>query len=416
MSLSRRSFLKASGVLFALPAFESLGATEAQLNPKRMVAVCNGLGILKENFIPKESGFDYKSTRYLDIVKEFRNKMTLFSGMSHPNVDGGHTSSKSYLTCAAHPALGSFKNSISLDQYALEKLGTQTRFSSLSLRTNSGTNSLSWTRSGIPIPAENKPSSVYNQLFLNGSKAEVAKQVQRLKMNKSVMDMLLGKSRSLNAKLSKSDREKFDEYLTSVRQVEQNMVRMQAWEEKPKPKVSAKKPVDISSESDIVGKSKLLYDMMYLALKTDSTRLITLNMMGQSTVPPVKGVSEGYHPLSHHGQNENKLKELALIEDEHMKALKGFLQKLNGVSEGDNSLLDNTMIFYGSNLGNGSNHDTRNMPIMLAGGGFKHGQHLTFDEKNNEPLANLFVVMMKQLGIDCERFGSSNKTSILGFS
>ncbi|MCM8532075.1 MAG: DUF1552 domain-containing protein [Lentisphaeraceae bacterium] len=416
MSLNRRNFLKASGVMFALPAFESLGATKTQLNPKRLVAVCNGLGILKENFIPKEIGSDYKSPRYLKIVNEFRNKMTIFSGMSHPNVDGGHTSSKSYLTCSEHPAMGSFKNSISLDQYALDYLGAQTRFSSLPLRTNKGTNSLSWTRSGIPIPAEHRPSSVYNQLFLNGSKAEKAKQVQRLKMNKSVMDTILGESKSINTKLSKPDREKFDEYLTSVRQVEQNMVRMQAWEEKPKPNVDIKRPVDISSESDVVGKSKLLFDMMYLALKTDSTRLITLNMMGQSTVPPVKGVTEGYHPLSHHGQNKNKLKELALIEDEHMKALRDFLQKLNGVHEGNDTLLDNTMVFYGSNLGNGSNHDTRNMPIMLAGGGFKHGQHLAFDQKDNEPLANLFVVMLKQMGIDTDKFGSSNKSSVKGFS
>ena len=335
--------------------------------------------------------------------------MTSFSGVSHPEVDGGHSGEKSFLTCAAHPALGSFKNTISLDQLAVDHVGSETRFSSIILSSNGG-RSLSWTRAGVPIPGEGSPAKLYRKLFVNGSKDEVETQIQRLRMGKSIMDTVLNKAKRLNQKLSKADQEKFDEYQTSVRQVEKQMIRMQEWERKPKPKVKMKMPRDISGKADVTGKAGLLFDLMHLALKTDSTRIITLNMQGHFIVPPIDGVSEGYHTLSHHGQNPKKLKELALIEDEHIKKFRDFLKNLDSVKEGDKTLLDSTMVLYGSNMGNASSHDNSNLPVMLVGGGFKHGQHLAFDSANNEPLANLFVPMLHNLGIECDRFGSSTGT------
>lgn len=406
MSITRRNFIKASGAIFALPAFESLGATPAQINPKRMVLICNNLGLIKENFIPKGSGKAYKASRYLKILAEFRNKMTSFSGVFHPEVDGGHSGEKSFLTCAAHPALGSFKNTISLDQLAVDYVGSETRFPSLILSSNGG-RSLSWTRAGVPIPGEESPSRLYRKLFVNGSKEEVATQIQRLRMGKSIMDTVLSKAKRLNQQLSKADQEKFEEYQTSVRQVEKQMIRMQEWEKKPRPKVNMKMPRDISGRDDVTGKAALLFDLMHLALKTDSTRIITLNMQGHFIVPPIEGVTEGYHTLSHHGQNPKKLQELALIEDEHLRKFRDFLKNLDSVKEGEKTLLDSTMVLYGSNMGNASSHDNSNLPVMLAGGGFKHGQHLAFDSVNNEPLANLFLPMLHNLGIECERFGSS---------
>lgn len=409
MSVTRRNFIKASGVLFALPMFESLGATQEQINPKRMVLICNNLGLIKENFIPEGSGKNFKPSRYLKLLSEFRNKMTSFSGVFHPEVDGGHSGEKSFLTCAAHPALGSFKNTISLDQLAVDHMGAETRFPSLILSSNGG-RSLSWTRAGVPIPGESSPGRLYRKLFVNGSKEEVAQQIQRLRMGKSIMDTIAAKAKSLNQKLSKADQEKFDEYQTSVRQVEKQMIRMQEWEKKPKPKVKMKMPRDISGQADVTGKAGLMFDLIHLALKTDTTRIITMNMQGHFIVPPIDGVSEGYHTLSHHGQNPKKLKELALIEDEHIKKFRDFLKNLNNVQEGGKTLLDSTMVLYGSNMGNASSHDNSNLPVMLVGGGFKHGQHLAFDSAVNEPLANLFVPMLHNLGIECDRFGSSTGT------
>ncbi|MCM8534604.1 MAG: DUF1552 domain-containing protein [Lentisphaeraceae bacterium] len=414
MKFNRRQFIKASGVAFALPVFESFGATEKQLNPKRMVAICNNLSLLTDNFKPVDSGRDYTPSRYLNFLQDYRNKFTSFSGVFHPEVDGGHSGEKSFLTCAAHPALGSFKNSISLDQLAVDHIGSETRFPSLVLTSN-GPRSLSWTRAGVPIPADQTPSRLYSKLFINGSKAEVDKQVLRLKMGKSVMDSIYGKAKRLEKQLTAADKEKFDEYVTSVRQVEKQMVRMQEWEKKPKPKVDYKKPKDIPGRADVIGKAGLMFDLMHLALKTDSTRLITINMQGEFIVPPVEGVTEGYHTLSHNGRNKDKLRQLALIEDEHMKIFRDFLGKLDGVQEAGKTLLDNTMVLYGSNMGNASSHDNRNLPVILAGGGFKHGQHLAYDPIRNEALANLFVTMLQNLGVETDKFGSSTRGYLKGF-
>lgn len=210
--------------------------------------------------------------------------------------------------------------------------------------------------------------------------------------------------------MSSADRAKFDEYLTSVREVEQQMVRQQEWEKNPKPPVSEKPPKDITDQADVIGRAKLMFDLSSLALQTDSTRVITIMMEGFFIVPPIEGVEEGYHTLSHHGQNRKKLEQLALIEDEHMRVFGDLLRKLHGTREDGGTLLDRTMVLYGSNMGNASSHDNRNLPVILAGGGFKHGQHLAFDAANNHPLGNLYVSMLHRLGIEADRFGSGTTT------
>ncbi|MCM8531157.1 MAG: DUF1552 domain-containing protein [Lentisphaeraceae bacterium] len=414
MNKTRRNFLKASGVLFALPMFESLGATQKELNPQRMVCINNNLGLIAENFTPQDSGKDYTPSRYLKHLQGVRNKFTSFSGVYHPDMGGGHPTEKSFLTCAPNPQLGSFKNSISLDQHALDYMGKETRFSSLILASNGG-QSLSWTRAGVPIPGHDSPAILYKALFVNGSEAEVRQQLIRLRMGKSIMDTVLGQAKTLGKKMTSEDKVKFDEYMTSVREVEKQMVRMQEWEKKPKPEVSYKAPKEIDGKADVVGKASLMYDLMHLALKTDSTRLITMNMQGHFIVPPVNGVVEGYHTLSHHGMKPEKLDQLALIEDAHMKAFAKLLKNLEGVNEGGKTLLDNTMVLYGGNMGNASTHDNRNLPVIMAGGNFKHGQHLAYDPKKNEHLANLYVQMLNGLGIETKKFGSSTRGYLKGF-
>lgn len=419
-SFNRRRLLQGAGVTLALPLLQSLTPVDAaekerQLtpesdgNPRRMVFICNNLGLHMPYFVPEQTGFDYKPSPYLEVLGDLRKKLTVFSGISHPHVDGGHAAEKSFLTAAPHPGSGSFRNSISVDQLVAESIGKQTRIPSLILSANGG-GSLSWTRSGVPIPGEISPSKVFRKLFTPGSSAEVNEQIIRLRQGASVMDMVLGEAKKLQKNLSRDDRQKFDEYTTSVREVEQEMVRQQEWEHKPKPRVAGKEPTDIRDQADTIGRSKLMYDLIALALQTDSTRLATVMSVGFFAVPPIDGVTEGYHTLSHHGKNADKLAQLAVIEKQHMGILRDFLAKLEATQEEDDTLLDRTMVLFGSDMGNASSHNTTNVPVVLAGGGFKHGQHLAFDNVNNEPLCNVYVSMLQRMGLPVDRFGSSTGT------
>lgn len=417
---SRRRALQAAGVTLTLPFFSSLKpakaienerrlAPESDGKPRRMVFICNNLGLHMPYFVPQGTGYDYKPSPYLEVLGELRKKATVFSGISHPHVDGGHAAEKSFLTAAPHPGSGSFRNSISVDQLVAESVGSQTRIPSLILSANGG-GSLSWTRSGVPIPGEESPSKVFRKLFTAGSSKEVQQQITRLRQGASVMDMVMNEARGLRKDLSQDDRQKLDEYTSSVREVEKEMVRQQEWERKPKPHVVAKEPTDIRDQADTIGRSKLMYDLVALALQTDSTRLATIMAVGWFAVPPINNVTEGYHTLSHHGKNAEKLAQLAIIEKQHMGILRDFLAKLDAVKEEDDTLLDRTMVLFGSDLGNASSHNTTNVPVVLAGGGFKHGQHLAFDSVNNEPLSNVYVSMLQRMGLPIDRFGSSTGT------
>lgn len=418
-TLSRRRFLRASGVTLALPLFQSVTRRDAVARdptpgfepdgvPRRMICICNNLGLHRPFYEPDTVGRDYEPSRYLRLINEYRDDYTVFSGVSLPAVDGGHIAEKSFLTGAPHPGSGSFKNSISLDQVAADYIGKETRYPFLTLAGRGGSNSISWTRSGVPIPGESRPSRVFRKLFLAGSDDEVEVQVQKLREGQSIMDTVLAQTKSLHRRLNPKDRSKFDEYLTSLREVEQQMLRQQEWERTPTPKVDATPPKDINDNADVIGKAQLLFDLTHLAIETDSTRIITILMQGDFLVPPIEGVSEGYHTVSHHGQNKNKIEQLALIEEEHIKQLGGLLSKLKNTQEDGGALLDRTMVLYGSNLGNASSHDNRNMPMILAGGGFNHGQHIGFDATNNYPVTNLYVSMLQRLGIETDRFASSN--------
>ncbi len=411
--ISRRTFLRGSGVALGLPLLDAMipavaRAASTHGERRRMVAINVGLGLHLPNIIPEKSGRGYETTPYLKPIEDLRDQFTVISGTSHPEVDGGHLAEKSFLTAAPHPVRASFKNSISLDQYAAEKLGPKTRFGTLALSlTGRG---LSWSRSGVALPAHTKPSVVFSQLFLEGSPIEKEKQIQRLKDGQSVLDVVMDKTTGMRRRLGEADRDKLDEYLTSVRETEQLLVQNQAWENKPKPKVDAKPPVDLDDKADIIGRARLMYDMTLLALQTDSTRIVTFFKNTLNIVPQIAGVAQDYHNLSHHGKDPEKIKELAIIESAQMKIFAEFLHKLHATKEGGGSLLDETMVLFGSNLGNASSHSNVNLPIVFAGGGFKHGHHLAFDAEKNAPLAKLFVTMMQRMGIEEDQFASGKGT------
>ena len=334
---SRRTFIRAAGVTLALPVLESFTPftrAAASAGPvRRLVACCTTLGIHAENLFPTKAGRDFELTPYLEALKEFRGDLTVFSGVSHPEVDGGHSSEASFLSAAPHPGASSFRNTISLDQFVLEKLPPATRFSSLVLNTGNGGTGLSVSRSGVKVPADYKPSEVFKKLFVNGTAKEVAQQSDRLRDGQSIMDTVAGDAKRLSARVTASDREKLDEYFTTVREVEQRLKLADDWAKKPKPSVNVPPPTDVQNAADFVARSRLMFDLAHLALQTDSTRVVTVMISGHNSVPPIQGITQDWHNLSHHGKDPEKLAQLRVIELEQMKLLAGFLTKLKASKE-----------------------------------------------------------------------------------
>lgn len=409
--ISRRRLLRAAGVGLALPWLECFqprtrAGEQAARPPRRMVCICTPLGVHPPYFFPEKAGRDYALSPYLEPLAAFRDDFTVVSGLAHPDVGSSHDSIFSFLTAAPHPEIrAGFRNSISLDQFAAEQIGEQTRFASLSLSAEGF--GLSWTRSGALVPPDIYPATVFARLFLDGRPDEVEAQARRLADGRSILDAVGEQARRMQPALGARDREKVDEYFTSVRELERRMATAEEWSKRPKPKVEAKPPQNNMNPADLIGKTRLLFDLTHLALQTDSTRLVTMLLLGTSLVPPIDGVSLGHHDLSHHGQDPSKIAQLKSIELEKMKTIAELLAKLNNTEEQGESLLDRTTIFFSSNLGNAGTHSTRNLPVLLAGGGFRHGQHLAFDPNNPPPLCNLFVSMLQRLGIETDRFGSS---------
>lgn len=263
-----------------LPAFSRAAAKEAP--PRRFLGVCNNLGLLPDNFFPAADsvGRGYKLSPYLEEIKAHRDQFTVFSGVWHPDVDGGHPADNCFLTAAPHPGSGGFRNTISFDQFAAERIGHLTRFPSLTLGVNvqQGTRSLSWTGSGALIPCEEKPSEVFKRLFLQGTSREIAEAERKLALGQSIMDAVAGQAKSLQRDLGAHDRERLDQYFTGVRDLEQRLGRAKEWERRPKPVVKAKPPIDPASPREYMEKARLMYDMARMAFETDSTRMITLMM------------------------------------------------------------------------------------------------------------------------------------------
>jgi Protein of unknown function (DUF1552) len=424
-SLSRRHFLRGTGIALALPFLDSMTPAFARVatatgggeggTPRRVLAICNNLGLVPDQFFPKETGPGYALSPYLEILKEHRNDFTVFSGVSHPDVDGGHPADNCFLTAAPHPGRGGFRNTISLDQYIAERIGHLTRFPSLNLGVNveQGSRSLSWTSSGVLIPCEEKASDVFRQLFLQGSTAETELQVRRLSLGQSILDSVADQAKRLQRQVGGHDKARLDQYFTSVRELEHRLQMSKEWENKPKPAVKASVPLDPASPREYMEKVRLMYDLARLAFETDSTRSIALLLDSvNSPVIEVDGtkITDGYHNLSHHGRSEAKLAQLHAIDQWHMRLLANLFRELGSVQEGGERLLDRTMILYGSNLGNANTHVTTNLPTLFAGGGFRHGQHLAFDRDRNYPLPNLFVSMLQRLGIETDKFASATGT------
>jgi hypothetical protein len=381
--------------------------------PKRMLLISNNLGVLPQPFFPKDSGRDYTLSPYLMELEEFRRDFSVFSGLSHPGVVGGHSTENCFLTGAKGPTRSGFRNQISLDQFAAESLGQQTRFPTLNLGVNidKANRSLSWTRDGSLLPAEDSPRALFERMFVGGDQLQVERRLNELRLRRSILDAIGDESQQLKRTLGAQDNDRVDRYLTSVRELEIRLQVADEWEHRPRPVADRAPPEDILDGSLFFEKFELMLSMAQLALESDSTRIVTLMVDAFATgvfqIDSETKSLNGYHNLSHHGQVPEALAQLEAVDRRQMHLLRNLLRRLSSVEDGQSRLLDSTMVLYGSNMGDSNTHENTNLPILLAGGGFQHGFHQQFDREANTPVCNLFVSMLQNMGVEADAFGSS---------
>ena len=408
-TLHRRTFLRAAGVSVALPLLETMSPVfgrEIAKPPQRMVLICTALGLHSPALFPKTTGADYESTEYLDLLSRRRKDFTLFSGLSHPDQGGEHATEMTWLSAARNPGRDGFRNSISVDPFAAGKLGHVTRFPSVML-SNEGPSGQSYTSSGVMAPAEFRPSRMFAKMFLQGGREQVQRQKRKLDEDHSNLDELMNQTKSLSRNVSAADRKRLDEYFHSIRAAEKDLAEAQSWLNKPKPNVAEQPPKDIHDKTDLIGRTRLLMNLIPLIVQADSSRVINVMIQDHQVVPKLDGVSLEHHNLSHHGRDEANIGHLKKIEKALVGCFGDLLGQIKSKQVGLTTLLDNTMVLFGSNLGNANAHDPRNLLILLAGGGYQHGRYVANEKDDNTPLCNLFVSMLNRMDIETDSFATS---------
>ncbi|MDE0126948.1 MAG: DUF1552 domain-containing protein [Bryobacterales bacterium] len=386
-----------------------------------MLLISNNLGVLPDQFFPMEAGADFRMSPYLQSLEEHREDFTVFSGLSHPGVRGGHSTENCFLTAAKGPTRSGFRNQISLDQVAAETVGHLTRFPTLNLGVNivKSFRSLSWTRGGALLPAEDKASAVFRKMFVQGSREETQQRLHELRTGGSILDAVETDMHQFASRFGKDDRHRLDQYFTSVRALEQRLLVAGEWENRPKPKIDQEPPKDPASNAEFFDKYRSMLSMAKLALESDSTRIVTIMVDAFATnrfeLADGELTTDGYHNLSHHGRAAEKVRQLEEADRRQMALLGELVKELAVSNDGSGRLLDNTMLLFGSNMGDANTHDNTNLPILLVGGGFRHGQHLAFNRDANTPLCNLFVSMLQRMDVEVDAFGSSTG-SLAGLS
>ena len=412
-TINRRSFLRGTGVVLALPLLDIMGPQFANASSptRRMINICCTLGLYRDSWMPKDLGRNYTPSEYLSIIDRHREKYTIFSGLSHEEQTGrqAHNSEITWLTSARHPGMDGFQNSISLDQTVADHLGYVTRYPSVVLGTLTP-QSQSYDKNGVMIPAQTSPAEVFKQMFIQGTPEEVEKESQRINDGGSILDNLKTQARTLQNSGSSEDRQKLEAYFEAVRAAEIELSKVRDWMDRPKPGVDSVPPVDNADPADILGRIDLWLELMPLILATDSSRVISLMIQDHGVVPKLPGITADQHNLSHHGQDPGKIAQLRQLETEIVKRFGSLMDSLDGQKENDSSLLDQTQILFGSNLGNANSHNAENLPILVAGGDFAHGSHIAHDEKHNAPLCNLYLSLIQRMGVETDQFGQSTST------
>ena len=408
----RRQFLKGAGLSLALPFFESRAVAASQtVRPKKILAIGNHLGFYPGAFFPKEEGVDYVPSPTLKNIEKHRKGFTVFSHLDH-DVGGGHAGVNAFLCGVRKQESNGFpEKNVSLDQIAAEHVGSASRFPSITAGIGEGTD-MCWTRTGVRIPPVNSPARLFNALFTQSPQTVRKSERERMTHRSSVLDALLGSAKSLHGDLNPTDRDKLDQYLTSVREVERRLQMSKEWLDRPKPKPGIQ-PITDEERMDIE-EMPLFFDLLTLALQTESTRVATFEIPLGFTTTDLDGVSYGYHGLSHHSKGEGKLAELQVAEDYIFTQVN---RLFDGLQEA--KIFDDTLVIVGSGMSDGSKHSNKDLPVLMAGGGLKHQGHLVSPEEHHKrvPLCNLWLSALQWFGVERDGFGKSTGTfSGLDFS
>ncbi len=447
--LNRRHFLRGVGATMALPLLNSMvplraAASDAANKPRRSVFVYIPNGVNGMAWQVTKPGREYELSPSLKPLEKHRQNLTIFSGLHHPNGLGqAHVCADTWLTGAKIDAQSArkYENTISCDQLMAEVAGQHTRFPSLELSIDAGTgrplgtSTLAFSRDGVPLPAEDNPRRVFDRLF-GEEPGGVVTQRARLAKRRSVLDAVFEDAKSLRLALGQDDRTKLDEYLHSVRDVEQRAARLDSWLDVPK--VQVEKQLAAPFQRDVTKAKageywRTMFDLIVLALRTDMTRVVTYmnGREGNGLAIPEIGITQARHNLSHHNGDPVVLERLAKSDAFIMEQFAHFLDELRAVQDGGEPLLDRTMVLFGSGMSYGHSHANSNLPILLAGGrglGLKHGQHidynkphvgeytLTYDEwrslcgkpkDGKARLSNVMLTMLQKMDVHAETFVDS---------
>ncbi|MBT5928470.1 MAG: DUF1552 domain-containing protein [Verrucomicrobia bacterium] len=421
--LSRRRFvirsLSASLTLPWLPSLmaDSIGNDAAVQTSKgagdgarRFVAIGNLLGFQQKSFFPNTIGKDYDSPPLLKPLSANRPQMTIFRGLDH-GIKGGHFAVHTFLSGVLHhQAQDMPEGNVTIDQFIADELGVQTRFPSLTVGSEGGIHGgcqIAWTRSGVRVPPITGPAELFDKLFVTDSNEIQAKKIRQNRVQGSILDAVLEDANRLSSRVNLEDRDKLDEYFTSVRDVEKRLELRERWTDQPKPDAPFSKPTNKNTVNDL----PLLYELMALALQTDSTRVATLEI-GGSFLPQHLGIERSYHSMSHHGNDPDTVANLITLETYQIEQFGKFLTRLSGMIEGDHALLDSTSVLFGSGMGNGHSHTNTDLPVILAGGGYRHGEFRNVKEEKGRklPLCNLYLDIAQKMGMEVDAFGTSTGT------
>ena len=411
-SLPRRTFLKGAGACIALPFMESLlprsaRAVEQASQAPRLAVVTVPFGMVVDEFHPTTTGKDYKLSPTLKPLAKYRNEFTAFSNLDH-GVRGGHAANHALLSGVLSTERAGYPDgNLSIDQRAAELVGHNTRYPSLVFWRQG----MSFTRTGVRVPAVVKPSDAFRLLFENDSADKKKFDRAALGSSGSILDAVLSDAKGLKHQLGTEDRHKLEEYFTSIRETEKKLELAEQWIDQPKPEVKdpTLKKIGAGSRDENTGGNLVgvWLDLMFLALQTDSTRVVSMDVANCNW--GLDGVSESYHTLSHHGQRKDRLDQLAIVEKFLMENIANFIGKLKATKQADGTpMLDTTQILFGSGLGSGSRHSNDNLPMLLAGGGYQHGQHI--DGQRKQPLCNLYLSMLQRMGAEQDYFNRSQGT------
>ena len=418
----RRFILQSLGTSLALPGLPSLmagtvggnsavqTAKGAGAGARRFVAVGNLLGYQTKQLFPTTQGRDYEKTTLLEPLWDNRSQMTVYRGLDH-GVKGGHFAVHSFLSGVLNSeAQNRPDGNVTIDQYLADEIGFETRFPSLTVGSEGGIHGgcqIAWTKSGVRVPPVTNPSQLFEKLFVSDSKERQARRVQENQVQSSILDSVMDEANRLSKRVNKEDKDKLDEYLTSVRDVEKRLELRQRWVSQPKPKAPFDKPANHNAVEDL----PILYELIALALQTDSTRIATLEI-GGDFMPQHLGIKKDWHGLSHHGNDAEAIASLITLEKYQIEHLGKFITRLSKMNDGDRTLLDSTTVLFGSGMGDGNSHKNSDLPIILAGGGYKHGEFREVPREgiNKVPLCNLFVDIAQKMGVETDSFGNSTGT------